>query len=135
MLKRWKMLVLIFAAVLVFACMGTAIADAIMPRYEHVNIMRCSLNFENGRAVAWGMVSADRSLPTSVVVKLKQYYEGEWRTIGSWSGSTSIGVAEAGGSEEIDQGFDYIVYVEGTVKDTNGNILETVSGHTDVRSY
>lgn len=125
-------LILMVSALL---CSGIAMSDEISPRYAYTDYIDASLEFSNGRAISIGSIFAYGMRATSVEVRLQQYFENDWRTIGLWTGSSSGGTSEAGGSEEIDTGFEYRTYTRGKVYDSNGNVLETVNFYSDVKYY
>jgi len=111
------------------------LAEEITPYYSYAHLVKASINITNGRAYSRGSLCPEHDEATRVVVKLQQNIGGTWRTIGEWIGSSSSGIAEAGGSEEIDQGFSYRTYTYGTIYDANGNILETVTEYSDITNY
>ena len=112
-------------------CCGIVTAEAVTPRYTYTAIISASLDFSGGRAVSAGAIYPHGLRATSVEVRLQQYIDNDWRTIGMWSGSCSEGPSEAGGSEEIDTGFTYRTYTKGIVYDDDGNVLETVKFYSD----
>lgn len=130
-IKRVVFCVVILAAI--FGC--SALAGEIMPRYVYTNYVDAGLKFENGRAYSTGSIFPYDFRATSVEVRLQQYYENDWRTIGLWTDSSSAGLSDAGGSEEIDRGFEYRTYTRGKVYDSNGNVLETIHFYSDVKYY
>ena len=132
--KRMRKAVLLAVALLI--CCGSIVkASEVSPRYTYTAAVIASLDFSAGRAVSSGAILPHGLKASSVVVRLQQYFENEWRTIGMWSGNSSGGPSEAGGSEEIDTGFEYRTYTRGTVYDSDGNVLEIVNFYSDVKYY
>ena len=106
-----------------------------MPRYTYTTCVEAGLEFSGGRAVSSGGIFPYNLRATSVEVRLQQFYENDWRTIGLWTATNSAGRSYAQGSEEIDTGFEYRTYTRGTVYDSNGNVLEVVKFYSDVKYY
>ena len=102
--------IILVVMVLVIGSYGVVTAEDISPRYAYTGYIMAGLDFSGGRAISTGAVFPHAMRATSVEVRLQQYYENEWRTIGMWTDSSSSGLSEAGGSEEIDTGFEYRTY-------------------------
>ena len=132
---KWRRFCVLVAVVLVLCTACTVQADSIAPCFVYVNTIRASLSVGGGVAEASGSIFTADVLATKVEVRLQQWYEGEWRTIGHWIGRNNSGPSAAGGSEEVDSGFEYRTYTHGTVYDANGNIIEEVTKYSDSYFY
>jgi len=110
-------------------------ADEVMPRYSVTQYIDATLSISNGRATALGSICPYDFRPTQVKVRLQQYIDGNWRTIGMWTNSNTGGISEAGGSEEIDQGYQYRTYTYGKVLSADGTVLEVVSKYSRSHTY
>lgn len=110
-------------------------APTITPYYTHTNTLVVSLNINNVQAKAAGQIVPYSNQRTSITVKLQKKGNGNvWSTISIWSGSNTIGASEAGGYKTIDKGCQYRVYVIGKVYGSTGDVVETVSKYSTVKS-
>ncbi len=125
-----------YLALVVFVMtISTVKADEVMPRYSVTKYVEATLDISGGRATASGAVCPYDFRPSEVTVRLQQYIEGNWRTIGVWTNSNTGGISEAGGSEEIDQGYEYRTYTYAKVLSTDGTVLEAVSKYSRSHTY
>lgn len=131
-----RRLVVVLMVMMLLGTYVSAIAEeTATPYYTYTSILRVSFEIGSGRATAGGSICPKNNQATKVVVKLQQNIDGTWRTIGEWSSQCSSGTSEVIGSEEIDHGYDYRVYVYGTVHDSNGNVIETATKYSAIKSY
>lgn len=138
-----KMLAFLLAVLLTAGLSGAAVAEMstyevpqIQPRYSHTDSVKATLSIDSsGNASCIGSVKATSgSSKVSVTVRLKKLENGSWNTIATWSNSGS-GFIDAGGSKKVPKGYSYKVVTSGTVKDAQGNVLESPSKSTETKTY
>lgn len=105
--------------------------------YQHTQSVSARLTISGGKAIAFGEVVPYDHMRTSITVRLQKSTNGSsnWTTIGTWTGSNPHGDAQARGTKAISQGYYYRVRSTGKVYDSSGNVLETVTKTSTVKSY
>lgn len=107
----------------------------VSPQYTHVQLLTSSITISDGKAHSTGSMRPRSSHQTSITVKLQQKVDGKWKTLQSWTGSSSSGVCSAGGSKSVEKGYSHRTYVTGRVYDSRGNCLETASKASSSKYY
>ena len=135
-----KILGIVFAAALVLGIMIVSSAQAvdIVPFYEHTSQITASFDLGGGVASCYGQVKpAGSNGKAYITVKLQQKIGTKWTDFASWSGTASAfgKMAVAEGTKSLTQGYSYRVAAYGTIKDSSGNVLESVSEFSATRSY
>lgn len=140
-----KMLAILLAVLLTAVLSGAAVAEMstyeepqIQPRYDHTTSVKASLSIDgSGNATCSGSVKATSgSSKVSVAVRLKKLENGSWNTIATWSNSGSgSATVEASGSKKVPKGYSHKVVTSGTVKDAEGNVLESPSKSSETKTY
>ncbi len=140
-----KMLAILVVVLLTTGLSGAAVAEIstyeepqIQLRYDHTTSIKAALSIDgSGNATCSGSVKAVAgSGAVSVAVRLKKLENGKWNTIATWSNSgTGSATVEASGSKKVPKGYSYKVVTSGTVKDAQGNVLESPSKSSETKTY
>lgn len=128
--KRW----LLFVVVLIVS-LGSICASA---RYSYTDQIDAGFAISGNVASCSGNVEPSETTHTaSVVVKLQKKVNSSWSTVKSWSASASKAgsTASASGTYTLSKGFQYRVYVIGTVRDSSGTVLETTYRSSAIKQY
>lgn len=97
------------------------------PYWSHVDKMSVGLEISDfGIATSSGATVSVRGDSVDVTVKLQQFKDSKWITLGTWE-DEGVGLATVDGSRAIAKGYSYRTYVTGNVYDANGKCLESVS--------
>lgn len=107
-------------------------------RYSYTGSITAGLSISNGKASCSGIIDPDNGYYASIRVVLYRSSNGRsWTQIASWSGSSSTAglPAAASGSKSISSGYKYKVTAFGTVKDSDGDVMESPSKTTAIKSY
>lgn len=119
--------------------MTAAVAESIQPLYIEAQCTSVSLTIDsNGKATCSGLVSAKtNSTTTNVTLTLKKSSNGKtWSQVKSWSAS-GTGLLGAAVEETyiVSKGYQYKVTVSGKMYDASGNLLESVTQTSSIKSY
>ncbi|MBR3923306.1 MAG: hypothetical protein IKJ45_09335 [Kiritimatiellae bacterium] len=130
----------ILSLVLVFSCLlslGASADISLEPQFTHTRRISATLSINGNSADCLGAgypLPSDESRIVRVYVYL-QRYESDWVTIETWTDSAIDYTALAGGLKTVTQGYDYQVYVIGTISDAEGVLLELVTKTSSIVSY
>lgn len=108
----------------------------IKPQYKHTSSLTSELSISGGTASVKGNVT-----PTSdanranVKVELQQLVNGSWKTIETWTASSTKGGCTAKGTKVLTKGYSYRVYTTGKVYDNAGTLIETSYKASSSKSY
>ncbi len=125
------------SAVLLLLCVIASVSSAemISPMYIGIGDIRATLIIKSGQASCEGTVTLNStSYKADVTTTLQKKNGSSWTYVDSWSKSGSIHVA-AGGSATIIQNNTYRVKVSVTVKDLSGNVVETETAYSPIKTY
>lgn len=109
----------------------------IEPLYEDSARLTATLSISGGVANCAGSAKpSDSAHSATVIVKLQQDNNGNWKTLATWSGSANSGnKASASGSKSVESGYSYRVYVTATVKNADGSVVEQPSKASNTVAY
>ena len=125
----------LFLALVLFGII--VFSSAAFARYSYIESIGATLSISNGIATCSGTCqSSDSSTTTSIKVELKQKIGTKWETIESWSGSgNGKTTVRKSGTKSVSSGYSYKVVTTGTIKDSNGKILETDTKESPIKTY
>lgn len=107
-------------------------------RYSYTDQLDVDFSISGSIASCSGKVHPSESGHTaSVTVKLQGKVNSTWNTVTSWSATASKAGSSAatGGTYTLTRGYEYRVYVAGTVKDSSGTVLENTSITSATKTY
>ena len=128
-MKRFFVILLVALLTISMAVPAVATTEesVIQPRWSYFNTVAAGLNINwLGVATFSGSAQVNGAYTVKTVVYLRQYKDGQWKTLKSVS-STSAVTCGAEGSLAVESGCTYQAYVVAYVYDANGNVLESVS--------
>ena len=131
-MQKKKYLILLVVLILT---LGATTAFA---RYSHTAQISVTFSISGSTAACEGYVIPSSTENTaSVSVRLQKKVGSSWNTVNTWSGTASGAgfPAWAGGTYTLTSGYDYRVYVVGTVKDPSGTVLETTNITSSTKTY
>lgn len=107
--------------------------------YTDIHMISASFDIQNGTASCFGSGKSQHgdSTTTLTVTLQKSYLESSsWNRVASWS-STGHGTELVYVSSEkvVSSGYRYRIYVNCTVKDSNGNLLESAGIYSRIVEY
>ncbi|MDO5377486.1 MAG: hypothetical protein Q4G52_04040 [Clostridia bacterium] len=127
---------------LIFVLLGLSIAQAwaqgeLQPMYNGTNAATATLSISGGTANCLGKVKPSGATQSaSISMKLQQKKDGRWTTIATWTGSASNGsTASLSKTKSVAKGYEYRVYVSGTIKNSDGSAAEKPSKYSSTVSY
>lgn len=115
---------------------AAVVTPGITPQYKHTSSLTSELSISGGTASVKGNVT-----PTSdahranVKVELQQLVDGSWKTIETWTASSTKGGCTAKGTKALTKGYSYRVYTTGKVYNNAGALMETSYKASSSKSY
>lgn len=137
-MKRWLGLMLVLLMGGVFTAQAAlAFEGTIQPFYISTSTIDAKLVIESGKANCVGKVKPTSSTySTSITVTLQRKVDGAWRKFAAWTDSgKGLSGASVSESKVLEAGYDYRVFVSGTIKDADGTVLESPTKYSTVKSY
>jgi hypothetical protein len=112
-----------------------AASSAISLRYTDIGFISANLSINSDTAYCSGRVqTATSGATTSVSVRLQRSTNGtSWSTIKTWSG-TGTNSSDVSGQHTVSSGYQYRVSVYGRVLNQNGNVLESATKNSSVKT-
>ncbi len=128
---------IIITCILVMSALS-AYADMIRPMYVAISGFSCSLSISSGTASCSAKITPAKSGYTpSLIVTLRRSTDGvSWSYVDSWS-TTGSGIFGASISETktVSGGYQYKLFATGTIKDSNGAVIEQANKNSSVKKY
>lgn len=126
MKKTGILITLLFALLGLFAAQAWAQGE-MQPLYNDTNRASASLSISGGSATCLGKVKPDgASQSASISMRLQQKKDGRWTNIATWTGSASGGkTASLSKTRSVEKGYNYRLYVSGTIKNSDGSTAES----------
>ncbi len=103
---------------------------------NNVAISYCdgSLDITDGVAECYGMVKTRIDYKAEETVELQQYNSG-WKTIKSWTETSSNSSATVYESKSVTKGYSYRVKTISRAIDSSGDVVESITKYTSTHSY
>lgn len=110
---------------------------AIDPRYEHISRIAASLSISDlGYADCAGSYTTYEELDGTITIELQQYKNNRWSFVYDWSEDfTGSGAKLLSKGRFVVSGYRYRAVVTVQIKDSKGNILETIACDSPVWDY
>lgn len=134
MKKAFKCLV-VFSLLLCFFQAG-ALANTVSFRYDASGHIAATCTKIGNKAICKGTVQPSKSTYTASIKVTLQKQNGGWKDVASWSASASAGQAVVKtGTATLQTGYSYRVVVSGTIKNSEGKIIEQPSKTSTTITY
>lgn len=103
------------------------VPESIELRYTHLSGLTANLSISGTTAQVSGRITPKNGQKTTLTVKLQQKVDGRWKTIATWSDSSSSGTSDIISKKSVDKGYAYRAYATGKVYNSAGSVIETAS--------
>jgi len=127
---------------LILALLGLFAAQAwaqgeMQPLYDATNRVYTDLSISSGSAECYGKIKpAGATQSTSITMRLQQKKDGIWTNIATWTGSATEGkAASLSKTKSVAKGYDYRLYVSGTIKNSDGSTAESPYKYSSTVHY
>lgn len=126
---------------LLLALLGLFAAQAwaqgeMQPLYSDTGKAEASLSISGGSAECAGRIKPNAGQNANITMRLQQKKDGRWTNIATWTGSATDGkTASLSKTKSVAKGYDYRLYVSGTIKNSDGSTAESPYKYSSTVHY